>query len=50
MIPVFASGGDSAMGVVAIVLSMFGLAAFIGMLIMTWGFMVRRLNDINASG
>ena len=50
LLPAFAGGGESAMGIVAIVLAMVGLAAFIGMLIMTWGYMVRRLNDINASG
>ncbi|MGB2248316.1 MAG: DUF805 domain-containing protein [Alcanivorax sediminis] len=50
LVPAFASGGEGAMGIGAIVLSMIALAAFIGMLIMTWGYMVRRLNDINASG
>ncbi|MED5239318.1 MAG: DUF805 domain-containing protein [Pseudomonadota bacterium] len=50
LVPAFASGGEGAMGMVAIVLSTVALAAFVGMLIMTWGYMVRRLNDINLSG
>lgn len=50
LVPAFAGGSDGAMGIVAIVLSMIGLAAFIGMIVMSWGYMVRRLNDINASG
>jgi uncharacterized membrane protein YhaH (DUF805 family) len=50
LVPAFASGGEGAMGMVAIVLSTVALAAFVGMLVMTWGYMVRRLNDINLSG
>ncbi len=50
LVPAFAAGSEGAMGIVAIVLSMVGLAAFIGMMIISWGYMVRRLNDINASG
>ncbi|ERP92482.1 hypothetical protein Q670_09905 [Alcanivorax sp. P2S70] len=50
MIPGFASGGEAAAGAGAMIL---GLVAFVGMIavmVFAWGFMVRRLNDINASG
>lgn len=47
-VPSLADGGAAGPGVIG--LGLIGIASFIVILVMTWGYMVRRLNDINASG
>lgn len=50
LIPSMMSAGDADIGVGAIVMGLIATVAFIGVMVMSWGYMVRRLNDINASG
>ncbi|BAP14170.1 MAG: cell division protein FtsK [Alcanivorax borkumensis] len=50
VIPGIMSAGQSAIGVGAVIIGLIVMVGFIALMVMSWGYMVRRLNDINASG
>ncbi|MCG8394567.1 MAG: DUF805 domain-containing protein [Pseudomonadales bacterium] len=50
LVPGLMSGGEQAAGAGAMILGVIAFVGMIGVLVMSWGYMVRRLNDFNASG
>ena len=50
VIPGIMSAGQSAIGVGAVIIGLIVMVGLIALMGMSWGYMVRRLNDINASG